>query len=168
MDQSTKGSSCSLIITQCLISFVQQKSGKVIFMLLKAIKQQVSKGPLDAINGKARYTLSDDRLLKEDIEHKTLVRTRRVITKKEDKVYFSKLVFFIFSCFNCVTWTDDVSGLTRMFICRNVLPGYAMTFSCTSETIVFYFVPSHWATQNRFKYRLVGSLAVFIQELNPQ
>ena len=88
MDQSTKGSSCSLIITQCLISFVQQKSGKVIFMLLKAIKQQVSKGPLDAINGKARYTLSDDRLLKEDIEHKTLVRTRRVITKKEDKVYF--------------------------------------------------------------------------------
>ena len=42
-------------------------------MLLKAIKQQVSKGPLDAVSGKAMYTLSDDRLLKEDIPNRVLV-----------------------------------------------------------------------------------------------
>lgn len=53
--------------------FFKNKIGEKVFMLLKAIKQQISKGPLDAVTGKARYTLSDDRLLKEDIAHQNLV-----------------------------------------------------------------------------------------------
>jgi len=51
---------------------LKNKIGEKVFMLLKAIKQQISKGPLDAVTGKARYTLSDDRLLKEDIAHQNL------------------------------------------------------------------------------------------------
>jgi len=57
---------------------LQDNAGSSIFLLLKAIKQQVSKGPLDAITGKVRYTLNDDCLLKEDIEFETLVSHPRL------------------------------------------------------------------------------------------
>lgn len=43
-------------------------------MLFRAIKHQVDKGPVDAVTGKAKYTLNDSRLLREDLEYHTLVR----------------------------------------------------------------------------------------------
>lgn len=43
------------------------------FLLYKAIKHQTEKGPVDAITSEARYSLSEDRLLREKIEPKTLV-----------------------------------------------------------------------------------------------
>ncbi|KAB1264729.1 Plexin-D1, partial [Camelus dromedarius] len=44
--------------------------GEPFFLLLCAIKQQVNKGSIDAITGKARYTLSEEWLLRENIEAK--------------------------------------------------------------------------------------------------
>ena len=46
-------------------------------MLYQAIKRQTEKGPVDAISSEARYSLSEDRLLREKIEPKTLVSRRR-------------------------------------------------------------------------------------------
>lgn len=46
-------------------------------MLFRAIKHQVDKGPVDAVTGKAKYTLNDNRLLREDVEYRTLVSTHR-------------------------------------------------------------------------------------------
>lgn len=45
-------------------------------MLFRAIKHQVDKGPVDAVTGKAKYTLNDNRLLREDVEYRTLVTER--------------------------------------------------------------------------------------------
>lgn len=42
-------------------------------MLYCAIKQQMEKGPIDAITGEARYSLSEDKLIRQQIEYKTLV-----------------------------------------------------------------------------------------------
>ena len=53
---------------------LQEHAGASLFMLYKAIKLQVEKGPVDAITGDARYSLSEDRLLREKIEPKSLVR----------------------------------------------------------------------------------------------
>uniref|UniRef100_A0ACB8EHX4 Plexin-D1 n=1 Tax=Sphaerodactylus townsendi TaxID=933632 RepID=A0ACB8EHX4_9SAUR len=44
--------------------------GEPFFLLLCAIKQQINKGSIDAITGKARYTLSEEWLLRENIEAK--------------------------------------------------------------------------------------------------
>lgn len=46
-------------------------------MLYCAIKQQMEKGPIDAITGEARYSLSEDKLIRQQIEYKTLVRLVR-------------------------------------------------------------------------------------------
>ena len=43
------------------------------FMLYKSIKHQTEKGPVDAITSEAKYSLSEDRLLREKIDFKTLV-----------------------------------------------------------------------------------------------
>jgi len=53
---------------------VQYSAGESLYMLFRAIKHQVDKGPVDAVTGKAKYTLNDNRLLREDLEYRTLVR----------------------------------------------------------------------------------------------
>lgn len=42
-------------------------------MLYRAIKYQVDKGPVDAVTGKAKRTLNDSHLLREDIDYSAMV-----------------------------------------------------------------------------------------------
>ncbi|KPP75167.1 plexin-B1/SEP receptor-like [Scleropages formosus] len=56
----------------CLYAFLRDSAGESLYMLFRAIKHQVDKGPVDAITGKAKYTLNDNRLLRDDIEYHTL------------------------------------------------------------------------------------------------
>lgn len=42
-------------------------------MLYCAMKQQMEKGPIDSITGEARYSLSEDKLIRQQIDYKTLV-----------------------------------------------------------------------------------------------
>ncbi|XP_033943662.1 plexin-B1 isoform X2 [Pseudochaenichthys georgianus] len=56
----------------CLFTFLRESAGESFYMLFRAIKHQVDKGPVDAVTGKAKYTLNDNRLLREDVEYKTL------------------------------------------------------------------------------------------------
>lgn len=55
------------------MDFLQDSAGESLYMLFRAIKHQVDKGPVDAVTGKAKYTLNDNRLLREDVEYRTLV-----------------------------------------------------------------------------------------------
>ncbi|XP_053724193.1 plexin-B1 [Synchiropus splendidus] len=56
----------------CLYAFLRDSAGESLYMLFRAIKHQVDKGPVDAVTGKAKYTLNDNRLLREDVDYKTL------------------------------------------------------------------------------------------------
>lgn len=60
-----------------IFSDPQECAGEPLFMLYCAIKQQMEKGPIDAITGEARYSLSEDKLIRQQIEYKTLVRRPR-------------------------------------------------------------------------------------------
>uniref|UniRef100_A0A3Q2YG39 Plexin cytoplasmic RasGAP domain-containing protein n=1 Tax=Hippocampus comes TaxID=109280 RepID=A0A3Q2YG39_HIPCM len=53
----------------CLFNFLRESAGESFYMLFRAIKHQVDKGPVDAVTGKAKYTLNDNRLLREDVEY---------------------------------------------------------------------------------------------------
>ncbi|TRZ03564.1 hypothetical protein DNTS_013482, partial [Danionella cerebrum] len=59
-------------ISICLYGFLRHSAGESLYMLFRAIKHQVDKGPVDAVTGKAKYTLNDNRLLREDLEYRTL------------------------------------------------------------------------------------------------
>ncbi|XP_034513148.1 plexin-A1 [Ailuropoda melanoleuca] len=57
------------LMPTCLL---QECAGEPLFMLYCAIKQQMEKGPIDAITGEARYSLSEDKLIRQQIDYKTL------------------------------------------------------------------------------------------------
>ncbi|MEE6502440.1 hypothetical protein FKM82_004519 [Ascaphus truei] len=56
----------------CVYAFVRDSAGEPLYMLFRGIKHQVDKGPVDCVTGKAKYTLNDNRLLRDDVEYKTL------------------------------------------------------------------------------------------------
>ncbi|XP_066499462.1 plexin-D1 [Hoplias malabaricus] len=56
----------------CMYTYLKETVGEPFFLLLCAIKQQINKGSTDAITGKARYTLNEEWLLRENIEAKPL------------------------------------------------------------------------------------------------
>ncbi|XP_061470157.1 plexin-A3 isoform X1 [Rhineura floridana] len=58
--------------TFLLHRFLKECAGEPLFMLFCAIKQQMEKGPIDAITGEARYSLSEDKLIRQQIDYKTL------------------------------------------------------------------------------------------------
>jgi plexin A len=41
--------------------------------LFRAVKQQIDKGPVDMLTGEARYSLSEDKLIRQQIDYKQLV-----------------------------------------------------------------------------------------------
>ena len=56
---------------QCLSS--QASAGQPLFLLYRAIKQQTEKGPIDAVTGEAKYSLSEDRLIRQQIDYQVIV-----------------------------------------------------------------------------------------------
>uniref|UniRef100_A0A673JF47 Plexin-B1-like n=1 Tax=Sinocyclocheilus rhinocerous TaxID=307959 RepID=A0A673JF47_9TELE len=59
----------------CLYSFLKEVAGEPLYKLYRAIKYQVDKGPVDAVTGKAKRTLNDSHLLREDIEYCSVTLT---------------------------------------------------------------------------------------------
>lgn len=57
------------------VSPFQDSAGEPLYKLFKAIKHQVEKGPVDAVQKKAKYTLNDTGLLGDDVEYAPLVST---------------------------------------------------------------------------------------------
>ncbi len=59
-----------------MYSYLKKHAGSMLFMLSKAVKHQTEKGPIDVFSSEARYSLSEDRLLREKLEPTTLVCLR--------------------------------------------------------------------------------------------
>lgn len=53
----------------CMYQYLKEYAGSALFLLFKAIKHQLEKGLVDAVTHDARYSLSEERLLREQIEH---------------------------------------------------------------------------------------------------
>ncbi|GAB6029881.1 Plexin-A2 [Chamberlinius hualienensis] len=58
--------------TFLLFKFLKECAGDPLFLLYRAIKQQVDKGPVDAITNEARYSLSEEKLIRQSIEYKSM------------------------------------------------------------------------------------------------
>ncbi|XP_041350001.1 plexin-A2-like isoform X2 [Gigantopelta aegis] len=55
-----------------LYKFLKECAGEPLFMLYQAVKQQVSKGPVDAVTSEARYSLGEDKLIRQQINYKPM------------------------------------------------------------------------------------------------
>ncbi|XP_078091355.1 plexin-C1 isoform X2 [Mustelus asterias] len=59
-------------VSLCMYGFLRESVGEPLFKLVSAIKQRINLGPVDAVSGKALYTLNEDWLLWEVTDFKTL------------------------------------------------------------------------------------------------
>ncbi|XP_057324219.1 plexin-A4 [Microplitis mediator] len=58
--------------TFLLYKFMRECAGEPLYMLFRAMKQQVDKGPVDAISSEARYSLSEEKLIRQSIDFKAM------------------------------------------------------------------------------------------------
>ncbi|XP_069764814.1 plexin-C1 [Narcine bancroftii] len=59
-------------VSLCMYGFLRESVGEALFKLVSAIKQRINQGPVDAITGKALYTLNEDWLLWQVNDFETL------------------------------------------------------------------------------------------------
>lgn len=57
----------------CMYDYLKKDAGSSLFLLYKAIKHQIEKGVVDACTHEARYSLSEEKLLREQIEHSSVI-----------------------------------------------------------------------------------------------
>eukprot|EP00117_Sycon_ciliatum_P023691 scpid6418/ scgid20070/ Plexin A3 len=62
-------------LTFCLYDYIRMHAGRPLYMLYQAVKSQTERGPCDALTGEARYSLSEEKLLREPVEYKELMCT---------------------------------------------------------------------------------------------
>ena len=58
----------------CLFLCAQDHAGAPLFILFKAVKRQLEKGPIDVITGEARNSLSEEKLLRQALDFKVSLR----------------------------------------------------------------------------------------------
>lgn len=58
--------------TFLLHKFLKECAGEPLYMLFRAVKGQVDKGPIDAITSEARYSLSEEKLIRQLIDFKSI------------------------------------------------------------------------------------------------
>ena len=58
--------------TFLLYKFLRECAGEPLYLLYRAIKHQVDKGPVDCATSEARYSLSEEKLIRQSIEYKII------------------------------------------------------------------------------------------------
>ena len=58
--------------TFLLYKFLKECAGDPMYLLFQAIKHQVDKGPVDQVTHEARYSLSEEKLIRQTLEYKTI------------------------------------------------------------------------------------------------
>ncbi len=69
----------------CMYDYLKEYAGSSLFLLFKAIKHQIEKGLVDAITHDARYSLSEEKLLREQVDH-NFVNLHIVQDDLDDKI----------------------------------------------------------------------------------
>eukprot|EP00118_Oscarella_pearsei_P018948 m.198046 g.198046 ORF g.198046 m.198046 type:complete len:1425 (+) comp39553_c0_seq5:339-4613(+) len=59
-------------LSVCLHQYLEEVAGSPLYTLYLAVKSQIDKGPVDAITGESRYALSEEKLLRQQIDFKEI------------------------------------------------------------------------------------------------
>ncbi len=58
-----------------IFTYKKERLGSPLYILFQSIKQQIQKGPIDCFTNESRYSLSDDKLLRQHIDYSSMVKT---------------------------------------------------------------------------------------------
>ena len=57
----------------CMYKYINEVAGSSLFLLFNAIKHQIEKGPIDYVTHDSRYSLSEERLLREQVDFSVVI-----------------------------------------------------------------------------------------------
>ena len=57
----------------CMYKYINEVAGRSLFVLFSAIKHQIEKGPIDSVTHDSRYSLSEERLLREQVDFSIVI-----------------------------------------------------------------------------------------------
>ena len=101
-------------LSLCMYPHLKSRVNNSLFMLYKAIKHQTEKGPVDAVTAEARYSLSEDRLLREKTESRTLVSSLFKLSKTSS-LHPEKNHYYV------ATLISQITGLPHPSVCPCVI-----------------------------------------------
>lgn len=84
-----------------LYDFIRDCAGTPLYILFLSIKQQIYKGPVDALTCEARYSLSEDKLIRQSVDYETIcvrVRLQDFDFDAESGLLCSELNVKVLSC----------------------------------------------------------------------
>lgn len=90
-------------------------------MLYNAIKQQVSKGPVDAITSEARYSLSEDKLIRQHVNYKPMVCLRISHQVTDSHFVFSFVITSSNFQYTCYILVITVGSYNMKYILDNII-----------------------------------------------
>ncbi|CAF1159331.1 unnamed protein product [Rotaria sordida] len=56
-----------------LFGYIKERIGSPLYILFQSIKQQIHKGPIDYFTNESRYSLSEDKLLRQHIDYQSMI-----------------------------------------------------------------------------------------------
>ncbi|XP_055342712.1 plexin-A2-like [Paramacrobiotus metropolitanus] len=59
-------------LTFLLYGFLRDVAGRPLYLLYRAVQMQIEKGPVDSITSEAKYSLSEEKLIRQKIDHKKM------------------------------------------------------------------------------------------------
>lgn len=121
-----------------LYDFIRDCAGTPLYILFLSIKQQIYKGPVDAISSEARYSLSEDKLIRQSIDYDTL--TIRVQLQDFDETS-SEIVVKVL---NCDTITQVKEKILDAFF-----KGFPYSKRPHVDDLDLIFIASEWNKNSR-------------------
>lgn len=127
-----------------LYEFIHDCAGTPLYILFLSIKQQIYKGPVDAITCEARYSLSEDKLIRQSIDYEPLII--RVQLQQPNAVghsgdQLSEIITV--KVLNCDTITQVKEKILDSFF-----KGYPFSKRPRVDELDLIYIPMDWANNN--------------------
>ncbi len=116
-----------------LYDFIRDCAGTPLYILFLSIKQQIYKGPVDAITCEARYSLSEDKLIRQSIDYESMI-IRVQLQDMNDLTHEISV-----KVLNCDTITQVKEKILDSFF-----KGYPYTKRPRVNELDLVYVPNDW------------------------
>lgn len=121
-----------------LFDFIHNCAGTPLYILFLSIKQQIYKGPVDAITCEARYSLSEDKLIRQSIDYDPIVI--RVQLQDFEGMKNQELIVKVLTC--------DTVTQTKEKILDAFYKGYPFSKRPSVEDLDLVFISSEFGKSN--------------------
>jgi hypothetical protein len=127
-----------------LYDFIRDCAGTPLYILFLSIKQQIYKGPVDAITCEARYSLSEDKLIRQSIDYESM----SIRVQLQDPTELTHEI--VVKVLNCDTVTQVKEKILDSFF-----KGYPYSKRPHVDELDLIYIPTDWNLKSSASSKLI-------------